>query len=98
VPNRLRPWCEEVSSRQVAALQQAGYRVEGTLGDLRCPETAFSDEAEVPREREVASAAATALARMLAIRASEKQAPGLVGTDSRARSVTDRVRSIFSRR
>jgi hypothetical protein len=99
VPSRLRPWCEEVSSRQVAALEQAGYHVEGTLEDLRCPESAFSDEAERPREREVAGAAATALARMLAIRESEKRssAARLPGTRSQARTVADRLRSLAGR-
>ena len=99
VPSRLRPWCEEVSSRQVAALEAADYHVEGTLADLRCPEAAFSDNAERAREREVASAAATALARMLAIRASEKRSSGprLPGDRSRAGIVADRLRSLAGR-
>jgi hypothetical protein len=100
VPGRLRPWCEEVSSRQVAALREAGYHVEGTLADLRCPDAAFVDEVEVPREREVASAAVTALARMLAIRASGKRSSGprLPRARARARTVVDRLQSLAGRR
>lgn len=96
VPSRLRPWCEEVSSRQVAALQEAGYHVEGTLADLRCLDTAFTDDAERTREREVSSAAAAALAQMLTIRVSEKRPPGQ--RLSRARTVADRLRSLAGRR
>jgi len=95
VPSRLRTWCEEVSSRQVAALEEAGYHVEGTLADLRCLDTAFADEAERTREREVSSAAAAALAQMLTIRVSEKRAPGQ--RLSRARTVADRLRSLTGR-
>jgi hypothetical protein len=99
VPSALRPWCEEVSSRQVAALQTAGYHVEGTLEDLRCPDTAFTDEAEEPRHREVASAAVTALARMLALRASGRRSSGrrLPRARSRARAVIERLRSLAGR-
>jgi hypothetical protein len=99
VPNRLRPWCEDVSNRQVAALQEAGYHVEGTLADLRCDDAAFTDEAETPREREVTTAAATALARMLVIRQSERRSAGseLPRARSRARTVADRLRSLARR-
>jgi len=92
VPDRLRPWCEEVSSRQVAALQSAGYHVEGTLEDLRCADTAFADKVEKPREREVAGAAVTALARMLAMRVSEKRSPG--PRLARTRAAVGRLRSL----
>jgi hypothetical protein len=90
VPGELRPWCEEVSGRQVAALEEAGYPVEGTLADLRCPDSAFADSTEKPREREVARAAVASLARMLVIRASEKRStePRL----ARARAAIGRLR------
>jgi hypothetical protein len=99
VPDRLRPWCEEVSNRQLAALEAAGYAVEGTLEDLRCPDSAFTDEEEVPREREVASAAVIALARMLAIRASARRSsePRLPRARSWARTVVDRLQSLAGR-
>ncbi len=96
VPGKLRPWCEEVSGRQVAALQVAGYHVEGTLEDLRCPENAFTDEAEEPREREVAGAAVTALARMLAMRASGKRSSG--PRLARTRAAVGRLRSLVAGR
>jgi hypothetical protein len=92
VPDRLRPWCEEVSNRQVAALQAAGYHVEGTLEDLRCADTAFTDKVEKPREAEVATAAVSALARMLAMRVSEKRSPG--PRLARARAAVGRLRSL----
>jgi hypothetical protein len=100
VPSRLRPWCEEVSNRQVAALEAAGYHVEGTLADLRCPDTAFTDETEKPREREVASAAVIALARMLALRVSANRSSGprMARARSRARPVVQRLRSLANRR
>ena len=92
VPERLRPWCEEVSSRQVAALQAAGYHVEGTLEDLRCADTAFTDQDEKPREGEVATAAVSALARMLAMRVAEKRSPG--PRLARTRAALGRLRSL----
>lgn len=100
VPKQLRPWCEAVSSRQVAALQAAGYHVEGTLGDLHCPDSAFTDEADEPREREVASAAVAALARILTMRAAGRQPGGRQSPParSRARAVVKRLRSWAGRR
>jgi hypothetical protein len=73
--------------------------VEGTLEDLRCPDSAFTDEEEVPREREVASAAVIALARMLAIRASARRSsePRLPRARSWARTVVDRLQSLAGR-
>lgn len=68
VPAAFRPWCEAAAERQVAALAGAGYIVEGSLDDLRCPEAAFSDGSGGPREREVAAAAVSALAALLAER------------------------------
>jgi hypothetical protein len=98
VPGSLRSWCEEVSGRQVAVLRAAGYHVEGTLEDLRCPDTAFTDAAEEPSEGEVAKSAVTALARILVIRAASKRpGPRLPRTRSRARVVVDRLRSAVGR-
>lgn len=68
VPAKFRPWCEEVSERQVAALAEGGYRVEGSLEDLRCTEAAFAEGSTRPSEREVAAASVTAIAAMLAAR------------------------------
>lgn len=92
VPARLRPWCEEVSSRQVAALEAAGYHVEGTLTDLRCADAAFTEEADEPDEAEVSRAAVAALADILTRRAFEKRssAPRL----GRARTALGRLRSL----
>lgn len=100
VPKELRPWCEEVSSRQVAALRAAGYHVEGTLDDLQCPDSAFTDEADEPREREVAGAAVAALARILVMRAAGKRPTGRPSSRarSRARAVVTRLRSLAGRR
>ena len=95
VPKQFRPWCEEVSSRQVAALQAAGYHVEGTLADLHCPDSAFTDEEDEPREREVATAAVAALARMLTMRASGRRPTGPASPParSRAQALIQRIRS-----
>ena len=58
VPERLRPWCEEVADAQVAALAEAGYHVEGSLDDLRCRDSAFAADADAdPSEAELSSAA-----------------------------------------
>ena len=68
VPDTFRGWCEEVTERQVAALEGAGYHVVGSLKDLKCPDSAFGTAEEPPTEREVVAAAVSALASMLADR------------------------------
>ena len=68
VPTKFQSWCEEVAERQVAELGTGGYRVEGSLEDLRCTEAAFSDAGTRPSERDVAAASVTAIASMLAAR------------------------------
>src|SRR5215213_5700740 len=68
VPPRFRAWCEEVTERQLAELESAGYHVVGSLKDLRCPESAFGAADGRPREREVAAASVSALATVLADR------------------------------
>jgi hypothetical protein len=70
VPAALRPWCEEVTARQVAALEEAGYHVEGSLEDLRCADAAFGEGALEPSEAEVAAASVSALTALLAARGS----------------------------
>ena len=94
VPAELRPWCDAVTERQTAEIAAAGYRVEGSLDDLGCLDSAFVDELRSPSEGEVAAASVAALTSMLAARASEEAArrtgrivvdgtparpPGLVG-------------------
>ena len=96
VPARLRPWCEEVSSRQTAALEAAGYHVEGSLTDLRCAGTAFTDEVEKAREREVSRAAVAALARILTMRAAEQRSAG--PRLARTRALAGRLRAITGKR
>lgn len=68
VPGELREWCDAVTAEQVATIRRAGYDVVGDLDDLRCPETAFSDQERRPSEREVSEVAVAALARMLELR------------------------------
>lgn len=69
VPADLRPWCDAVTERQAEELRAAGYRIAGTLEDLRCPESAFADEVAEPTEAEVAASSVAALAAMLTARA-----------------------------
>ena len=57
-----------MAERQVAELEQGGYRVVGSLEDLRCADSAFAESGTKPTEREVAAASVTALASMLAAR------------------------------
>ncbi|MBZ5737298.1 hypothetical protein [Nocardioides mangrovi] len=68
VPAEFRAWCEAAAERQIAALAAAGYRVEGSLDDLRCPDAAFDIGSGRPRERDVAASAVSALATLLAER------------------------------
>jgi hypothetical protein len=68
VPQRYRAWCEDVTERQIAALEHAGCRVVGSLADLRSPEEAFTDEDVEPGEDEIAAASVAALAGILARR------------------------------
>ena len=44
VPGPYRDWVEETSARQVAALADAGYAVEGDLADLLCVDSSFADD------------------------------------------------------
>ncbi|MFC6287519.1 hypothetical protein ACFP3Q_12500 [Nocardioides sp. GCM10027113] len=73
VPAEFREWCERVADEQVATLGAAGYRVEGTLEDLRCLPSAFSDDEARPGEAEVAAAAVSALVRILTMRAEDQR-------------------------
>ncbi|MET0525112.1 MAG: hypothetical protein ABWZ91_09935 [Nocardioides sp.] len=68
VPGQFRPWCAEVAERQIADLDAAGYRVEGSLAELRSTDSAFADDFQRPTEREIAAASVSALATMLAAR------------------------------
>lgn len=75
VPAELRGWCEEVTARQVGALRSAGYAVEGSYDDLACRDSAFAEEVEAPRQREVAASAVSALAQVLVLRAEARRTP-----------------------
>ena len=68
VPQEFREWCLGVSEAHVAALAEAGYAVVGDLDDLRCLESAFSDEEVDPTEGEVAAAAVAALVQVMTLR------------------------------
>lgn len=96
VPDELRPWCEEVTARQVAALQQAGYHVEGTLEDLRCADTTFGEGALEPSEPEVAAVSVSALAAVLSVQGSavarRRDGRIVVGRDRVVDRVVERVR------
>jgi hypothetical protein len=68
VPAEFRAWCDEVTNRQIKTIDSAGYVVTGPLEDLRCPDAAFSEEDDPATQREVATAAVAALARVLTLR------------------------------
>lgn len=68
VPAEFRAWCDEVADRQIKTIDSAGYLVTGPLADLRCPDAAFCDEDDPATHREVASAAVSALVRILSLR------------------------------
>jgi len=71
VPAEFRPWCDGVTERTIAALDQAGYDVTGSLDDLRGSDAAFATGAAYePGDEEVASAAVSAIAEMLTLRGS----------------------------
>ena len=95
VPRAYGGWCEEVAAGQVDALSGAGYRVEGSLDDLRCPAGAFAD-AGGPAEEEVSAAAVTALAAILRSRMEEptraRVAAPATGSGARAREWARRVK------
>lgn len=78
VPAEHRAWAEEVAREQVTALEEAGYRVEGTLDDLRPLPSAFAEHDSAPGDRELVEAAVTALVRVVALRAAGRGrgAPG----------------------
>jgi len=96
LPERVRPWCEEVSDAQVAALAAAGYDVEGSLDDLRCRDSAFAPEAEVsPSDAELSSAAVGALVEIVAERA---RARSRRARRPRGGGLLGRVRRVVGRR
>jgi hypothetical protein len=68
VPAEFRAWCDEVANRQIKTIDSAGYVVTGELEDLRCPDAAFTEEDDPATQREVATAAVAALARILTLR------------------------------
>jgi len=98
LPDRLRPWCEEASEQQVAALASGGYQVEGDLEDLRCRDSAFAPDADsAPSEAELSSAAVAALVDVVGRRATsrlraQQARPRLRGMVARARRVLRRDR------
>ena len=96
VPERLRPWCEKVADAQVAALEEAGYHVEGSLDDLRCRDSAFGPDADAtPSEAELSAAAVAALVQVVAQRSTARRRSGAAAT---GRGVVGRVRRALARR
>lgn len=82
VPEEFRAWCVGVAAAQVTALTDAGYAVEGSLEDLRCPDSAFSEDAVDPTDAEVSAAAVSALVQILTLRgraALRRRPPGRRG-------------------
>ena len=104
VPSQYRSWCDDVAARQIAELDAAGYRVEGSLDELVCTDSAFADDFRRPSEREVAASSVTALATMLVARG-EAVAEGRTGRIGAApadpvtpaRRVRERVANLFGR-
>lgn len=93
VPEEFRAWCEEVTERQVAELESAGYQVVGSLKDLNCPESAFGAGDGEPTEHEVATASVSALATMLGARgrAVASRRTGRIGVANRWRRMIRRL-------
>ena len=96
VPGPARPGASEVTARQVAELDDAGYPVEGTLHDLRCPELGLLRRGVAPAERDVAASAVTALARVLVLRSEERRDEG--PRPARCRPLARRLRGSAARR
>ena len=94
VPSQFRSWCDDVAARQIAELEAAGYRVEGSLDELVCADSAYVDDLRRPTEREVAASSVTALATMLAARgqAVAEGRTGRIGAAPAADPVTRRRR------
>ncbi|WP_432479392.1 hypothetical protein [Nocardioides sp. GXQ0305] len=96
VPERLRPWCETVTAGQVAALEEAGYHVEGSLDDLTCLDTAFGADADATAsDAELSAAAVEALVRVVSQRANAR---GRRARAARGRSLVARARRALARR
>jgi hypothetical protein len=93
VPPKFRTWCDDVTERQVAALGSAGYHVVGSLEDLCCRESSFGAGNVQATEREVAAAAVSALATMLARRglAVAEQRTGRIRVDKGWRGLIRRL-------
>ena len=96
VPAQFEEWCQRVSEAHIASLADAGYTVEGDLGDLRSHASAFSTEEKAPREREVAASAVQALVLMLGQRAERRTRAGSSAT-GRLRGPVRRARGLARR-
>lgn len=70
VPAQFQDWCERVTERQIGSLEAAGYGVVGSLEDLRCAASSFSEQEREPTEHEVAASATSALVTILTERGS----------------------------
>jgi hypothetical protein len=96
VPERFRDWCEAVTERQIATLEHAGYRVVGSLDDLRCPDEVFTSADLDPGDDEIAAASVTALADMIARRglAEAERRTGRIAVRSKP---WERLRRVYRR-
>jgi hypothetical protein len=70
LPRRMAEWCDQASQSMIARLEGSGYDVVGDLSDLVPDSSAFTDSLDVS-EGEIAAAAASALATVLARRSED---------------------------
>jgi len=93
VPPAFRSWCDEVTERQVAELESAGYHVVGSLKDLQCQDSAFGTGRGRPTEIEVSASSVSALATMLTDRglAEAGRRTGRIGVEKGGRGLFRRL-------
>lgn len=71
LPHRMIDWCEQASRSMIARLSGSGFDIVGDLSDLVPDRSAFTDADRDVSERDIASAATSALADVLMHRSAE---------------------------
>lgn len=71
LPHRMADWCEQASQSMIARLSSSGFDIIGDLSDLVPDRSSFTDDSSDVSDRDIASAATSALADVLAHRSAD---------------------------
>jgi hypothetical protein len=71
LPHRMAGWCDQASQAMIARLSVSGFDIVGDLADLVPDASAFTDDRQAASDQEIAAAATSALADVLAQRSAD---------------------------